>query len=568
MKYSQLPIKTSKTISGELTSKNARLLIQAGFIHQEMAGVYTFLTLGLRVLSKIENIIREEMNTIGAEILMTSLAPMENWVTSKRLDSVDVLMKTTPANTKAKLKHDAEYVLSPTHEDMVTPMMREFNRSYKDFPFALYQIQTKFRNEPRAKSGLLRCREFRMKDLYSFHTNEESLKKYYEASKEVYWRVFNRLGFDRIDTFITLASGGDFTKDYSHEFQTVCEAGEDIVFRVASSGLTFNREVAPSKAPIIDQSSHEEKPLQEVEGAGIIGVEEVAVHVGIKPEQTTKTLIFENENEEIIVAAVRGGYDVNEEKLKKVSGSEKLVLAREETIEKVTGAKVGYAGLLNLPKDVKIFMDESMQGRKNFEMGANKTNYHSVNVNFGRDLPLPEKFHDIKIAKEGDLYPETGEVYDVFKTAEIGNIFPLGTKYAKLFNYYYTDENGKEQLVYMGSYGIGPSRIMGVLVEKYADEKGLVWSDAVAPFRVHLISLKQDDRAQDVYKRLQEKSIDVFYDDRDVSAGQKFADADLLGIPVRLVVSPKTGEKIEWKKRTEQTTELLDLDMIFARLQK
>ncbi|MDE2590644.1 MAG: hypothetical protein KGL95_13380, partial [Patescibacteria group bacterium] len=246
----------------------------------------------------------------------------------------------------------------------------------------------------------------------------------------------------------------------------------------------------------------------------------------------------------------------------------KLVLAREETIEKVTGAKVGYAGLLNLPKDVKIFMDESMQGRKNFEMGANKTNYHSVNVNFGRDLPLPEKFHDIKIAKEGDLYPETGEVYDVFKTAEIGNIFPLGTKYAKLFNYYYTDENGKEQLVYMGSYGIGPSRIMGVLVEKYADEKGLVWSDAVAPFRVHLISLKQDDRAQDVYKRLQEKSIDVFYDDRDVSAGQKFADADLLGIPVRLVVSPKTGEKIEWKKRTEQTTELLDLDMIFARLQK
>lgn len=568
MRYTQLPIKTSKTISGELTSKNARLLIQAGFIHQEMAGVYSFLPLGLRVLNKIERIIREEMNTIGAEVLMTSLAPIENWLISKRLDSVDVLMKTTPANEKAKLKHNAEYVLSPTHEDMVTPMMREFNRSYKDFPFAVYQIQTKFRNEPRAKSGLLRCREFRMKDLYSFHASVESLKDYYEKSKEVYWRVFDRLGFNRSDTFITLASGGDFTKDYSHEFQTVCDAGEDIVFRVPSSGLTFNREVAPSKAPVMDQSSEEEKPREEVEGAGIIGVEEVAAHVGIRPDQTTKTLLFENEKKEIIAAAVRGGYDVDEEKLKKVSASESLKLATAETVEKITGAKVGYAGLLNLPQGVKIFMDESMHGRKNFEMGANKTNFHSINVNFGRDLPLPEKFYDIKVAKEGDLYPETGEVYEVYKTAEIGNIFPLGTKYSKLFDYYYTDENGKEQLVYMGSYGIGPSRIMGVLVEKYADEKGLVWSDAVAPFQVHLISIKQDEQAEELYTTLREKGIEVFYDDRDVSAGQKFADADLFGMPVRLVVSPKTGDKIEWKKRTEQASELVDVSTVLQRLQK
>ena len=524
--------------------------------------------LGLQVLKKIEEIIREEMNTIGVEVLMSSLAPIDNWVQSKRFDSVDVLMKTTPANEKAKAKHNAEYVLSPTHEDMVTPMMREFNRSYKDFPFAVYQIQTKFRNEPRAKSGLLRCREFRMKDLYSFHTSEEDLKKFYEVSKDVYWRVFDRIGFDRKDTFIALASGGDFTKEYSHEFQTVCDAGEDILFRVPSTGLVFNREVTPSKAPTMDQIGEEMMPLEEVEGAGIIGVEEVAKHVGITPEQTTKTLLFSNEKDEIIAAAVRGGYDMDEEKLRKVSGSVSLRLASAEIVEKVTGAKVGYAGLLNLPKEVKIFMDESMQGRRNFEMGANKTNYHSINVNFGRDLPEPEKFYDIKIAKKGDLYPETGEVYEVYKAAEIGNIFPLNTKFSHAFNYYYTDETGKENPVYMGCYDIGPSRILGVLVEKFADEKGLIWPESVAPFAVHLISIKQDEKAEVLYKELQEKGIDVFYDDRDVSAGQKFADADLFGIPYRLVVSSKTGERIEWKKRTDTTSELLEKTEVLHRLKK
>jgi prolyl-tRNA synthetase len=579
MKYSQLPIKTSKTVSGELSSKNAKLLTQAGFIHQEMAGVYSFLPLGLRVLKKIEDIIRKEMDTIGAEVFMPSLAPIENWVRSKRFDSVDVLMKTTPANEKAKLKHDTEYVLNPTHEDIVTPLMKEFNRSYKDFPFAVYQIQTKFRNEPRAKSGLLRCREFRMKDLYSFHTSEESLKKYYEASKEVYWRVFDKLGFNRSDTFITLASGGDFTKEYTHEFQTVCDAGEDIIFRVPSLGLTFNREVAPSKAPVMDQSNEEMQPLQEVEGAGIIGVEEVAQHVGITSQQTTKTLLFENDpstnsgQEKVIVAAaVRGGYDVDVEKLQKVSGLDNLKLASAETVEKITGAKVGYAGLLNLPQEVRIFMDESMDGRRNFEMGANKTNFHSINVNFGRDLVKPDKFYDIKIAKEGDIYPETGEVYEVYKAAEIGNIFPLGTKFSKAFDYYYTDEQGNQQIVYMGSYGIGPSRIMGVLVEKLADEKGLVWPETVAPFQVHLIGIMNQEsvvkeKAQEIYQKLRQKGIEVFFDDREnISAGQKFNDADLFGIPVRLVVSPKTGEKIEWKKRTEQQTEFLSLEEVIARV--
>lgn len=567
MKYSQVPFKTNKTVSRDLVSKNANLLTKAGFIHQEIAGVYTFLPFGLRVLAKIENIIREEMDKIGVEILMTSLAPIDNWVTTKRFESVDVLMKTTPANEKAKAKNDTEYVLSPTHEDLVTPLVQGFVKSYKDFPIAVYQIQTKFRNEPRAKSGLLRCREFRMKDLYSFHTSEEDLKVYYEKAKDAYWATFERLGLGRHTSFLTLASGGDFTKEYSHEFQTICDAGEDIVFHVKSKNLTFNREVAPSKAPAIDFKDDEMKPMEEVKGEGIIGVEELAKYLKIPFERTTKTILFEDEKGTVIAAAVRGGYDINEEKLRKITGAEQLTLASAETVKRVTGAEVGYAGLLNLPKEVKVYVDDSIEGQKNIEMGANRTNYHSINVNFGRDLPEPERYYDFKIAKEGDSYPETGEVYEVYKVAEIGNIFPLNVKFSKAFGFMYKDEKGKEHPVYMGSYGIGPSRIMGVMVEKFADDKGLVWPKNVAPFDVHLISLRENEKAEELYKKLEDAGIEVLYDDReDVGAGAKFADADLIGIPVRLVVSQKTEGKIEWKERTKSDTELLSFDEVLKRL--
>ncbi len=567
MKYSKMPFKTNKLISREIVSKNASLLMRAGFIHQEIAGVYTFLPLGLRVLTKIEKIIRDEMDKIGIELLMTSLAPIDNWITTKRFDSVDVLMKTTPANEKAKAKNTTEYVLSPTHEDMVTPLVQDFVKSYKEFPVAVYQIQTKYRNEPRAKSGLLRCREFRMKDLYSFHTSEEDLKQYYEKARDAYWNVFEKLGLGRSTSYLTLASGGDFTEDYSHEFQTICDAGEDIIFHVKSKNLTFNREVAPSKAPVLDQSDEELKPMQEVEGKGIIGVEELAKYLKIPVESTTKTIFFEDENGEVIAAGVRGGYDINEEKLIKITGAKSLILASAETVRKVTKAEVGYAGLLNLPKDVRIYMDESMKDRRNFEMGANKTHYHSINVNFGRDIDEPSEFYDFKTAKEGDLYPETGEKYEVYKVAEIGNIFPLNTKFSKAFGFYFTDNEGKEKPIYMGSYGLGSSRVMGVMVEKFSDDNGLVWPKNVAPFDVHLISIKSNEKAEEVYKRLQDAGVEVLYDDReDVSAGNQFADADLIGIPVRLVVSAKSGDKIEWKSRTDKESELLTFDEVLEKL--
>ena len=532
-----------------------------------MAGTYTYLPLGLKVLTKIEQIIREEMNRIGEEILMPSITPISLWQQTGRFDTVDVLMKTTAANKFALAKNASEYVLNPTHEEIVVPLGQKYILSFKDFPFALYQIQTKFRNEPRVKSGLLRGREFRMKDLYSFHTSITDFKKYYEETKKVYFKVFERLGLEK-ETVIVLASGGSFTDDYSHEFQTICKTGEDTLFYVKSKNIYYNKEVAPSKAPPVKYKDTKILPRQDVLGKGIIGVEELANFLNIPIEKTTKTLIFDTDAGRIITAAVRGGYNINEDKLRKVAKCKALKLASEKTVKKITGAEIGYAGILNLPKKVEIYIDESVGNRKNFETGANRTHYHSVNVNFGRDLSLPKKFYDIKIPKEGDLYPETSELYQIFTASEVGNIFPLYTKFTDAFNYKFIDRDGKEKPIYMGCYGIGSSRTMGVIVEKFHDDRGIIWPESVAPYQYHLIGLDLKDKSVNlkvhkVYKELLDKGKEVLFDDReDVSAGEKFADADLIGIPYRLVISKRSGEKIEVKKRNESKSQLTTLDNI------
>ena len=565
MKLSAYPFKTTKSVSSDLVSKNAKLLTQAAFIRQEVAGVYTFLPLGLRVLNKVELIIREEMDKVAVELLMTALAPKSAWEQTGRLDNVDVLMKTSGANAASLAKNSTEYVLNSTHEEIVTPLVRDFVSSYKELPVAVYQIQSKFRNEPRAKTGLLRCREFRMKDAYSFHRSPEDLQRYYDLMKEVYMAIFRRLGLGD-DTVMTLASGGDFTPDFSHEFQTICEAGEDTIFLVKSKNLCFNREVAPSQAPRLDDEAEELRPMKEVEGVGVIGVDALAEFFKISVEKTTKTLLFQTDTGDVIAAIVRGGYEVDEEKLKKIVGCKQLTLAPADVVKSVTGAEVGYAGPFNLPSSVKLFFDESTSNRKNFECGANKTNFHSCNVNWGRDLTIPEQFYDFKIAKEGDFYPETGEQYEVHKACEVGNIFPLNTKFSEACNFTYLDEEGKSQPVYMGCYGIGPSRLVGVIVEKFADEKGLVWPKHLAPYTVHLIDLQQAERGQEIYEKLQHAGIEVLWDNRDLRAGEKFADADLLGIPYRVLVSAKTGGKVELKKRTASEVSLISVEELIAQV--
>lgn len=568
MKYSKLHTKIIKN-SKEYESVNATLLQKAGFIHQTMAGVYTFLPLGLRVLQKIEAIVREEMDKIGVEMYMPAISPKEIWEKTGRLQTIDVLMKAVAANETSKRESNNEYVLNCTHEDLVTPIAQLFNTSYKDFPFAYYQIQDKFRNEPRAKSGLLRGREFRMKDLYSFHVSEEDLLDFYHKyAKEAYVRVYQRVGLGE-QTVIALASGGDFTDEYSHEFQTRCEAGEDVIFYSKAEDVYYNREVAPSKAPLPENMEEEMKQVEDVYGENIVGMDDLVEFLQVPANRCVKTLIYKADGE-VVVVAVRGDYDINEIKLKKVLGCKQLALADEETVQQTTGASLGYAGIINLPDSIRRVFDDSIEPLKNFECGTNKTNYHTINLNWGRDLEMPEQFFDIKLAKEGDLDPKSGEQLETFAAAEVGNIFPLNTKFSEAFDYKYTDENGEQHYVYMGSYGIGTTRLVGVLAEIFNDENGIIWPEAVAPYQVQLVALNLDDeqvaaRAEAVYQQLTEAGVEVLFDDRlEASAGEKFANADLIGCPWRVVISKKTGEQLEVKRRSEDETRMVSVDELLA----
>jgi prolyl-tRNA synthetase len=563
-RYSKLFGKTIKN-SKEYNSHNATLLIRAGFVKHEMAGVYSLLPLGLKVLKKIENIIREEMDKVANEVFMPVLQPVENWNQTNRFDSFDVLFKAIGANENSRKLNSQEYAIGASAEEMVTPLAKSQNQSYKDFPFSIYQFQNKFRNEARPKSGLLRGREFIMKDSYSFHTSHKDMLEYYEVMKKVYTRIFERAGLGDI-TVEAIASGGAFSDENSHEYQTITDVGEDTLFKDPKSGVIYNQEVTPSKAPLFDTSKEQEKDIQEVEGKGIIGVEELAKFLKIEVERTTKTLLFEADSgKRVIAAALRGDYDINTEKFGKVIGSTDFQLASEKTVEKITGAKVGYAGLLNLPKEVEVYMDDSMQERKNFEMGANKTDYHTINVNFGRDLKLPDQFYDFKLAKKGDICPESGEKYEIMSAVEVGNIFPLNTKYSDAFDYKFIDKSGKLQPVYMGCYGIGLQRTMGVIAEVFSDEKGLCWPDTVAPFDVHFITLDKDHdkQAQDLIKQIEGLGKQVLWDDREnTSAGEKFVDADLIGIPVRLILSDKRTKQggVEITHRKTKESKVVSVD--------
>lgn len=566
MRVSQLFTKTSKTAPADDVAQNAQLLTRAGFIHKEMAGVYTYLPLGLRVLENIKKIVREEMNAIGGqEVMMTTLQPRELWEKTDRWDDakVDNWFKT-------KLVNGTELGVGLTHEEPVVDALSAYINSYKDLPIYTYQIQNKFRNELRAKSGLLRGREFVMKDMYSFARNQAEHEKLYEQAADAYHRVYQRLGLGDI-TFRVKADGGIFTERFSDEFQTLSNVGEDTLFKVPDTDEYYNEEVAPSRAPVAKIVGDEILPMEEVEGKGMIGVGPLAEYLGISIDQTTKTMLFTTDTGDVIAAAVRGGYEVNEIKLRKIVGARKLTLADEATVRRVTGAEVGYAGILNLNPEVRVIVDESCSNRINFEMGANRTDYHTVNVNWGRDLPLPEQFYDIKVAREGDIHPDSGKVYELHRAVEVGNIFPLESKYTDALGVYFTNEEGSQESIIMGCYGIGISRLMGVLAEHFSDDKGLVWPEAVAPFKVYLVRIGGETaikQADELYGELVDKGIEVIYDDRDVRPGEKFADSELIGIPHRITVSDRLieAQKFEYTERSTGTTAELTHDELLAKL--
>ena len=554
MRYSKLFPKTIKQVPSGATLASHKFLYQAGYIRESTAGRYYLLPLGIRVFHKIQNIIKEEMDLAGGQEMITPvLHPMALWAETNRNNSVGFELMSI------KDRSEMEFVLGGTAEEMLVDLVRKFQISYKDLPFNLYQFSTKFRDEMRARGGLLRVREFVMKDAYSFHATEDDFKKEYKNMEKTYSRIFDRMG---LKTHIVESDNGYIGGEYCHEFIVESEAGES-KFLTDEQGYSAHEDVArftPSKV----KNDSEMLPMKDKEGVGIIGVEELAEFLKIPVEITTKTILFQTEKG-VIAAAVRGGYEINEAKLKKVAGVYQLELASAETVKKVTGAEVGYAGMLNLPSDVEQYFDLTTANRTNFEMGANKTNFHTINVNFGRDIPMPKEFYDFATAKEGDIGPN-GHPLIAKKGIEVGNIFQLGLHYSsKMKDAHFIDEKGEAKPYYMGCYGIGLGRTLATIVEVFNDDKGIIWPKAVSPYQVHLIGLDLEDteikaKVEDVYNRLQAAGVEVLYDDRNLRAGEKFADADLVGISTRLVVSKKSGDKVEVKRRDVKETEFMILE--------
>ncbi|MCX6927096.1 MAG: proline--tRNA ligase, partial [Verrucomicrobia bacterium] len=466
-----------------------------------------------------------------------------------------------------KDRRGATCCLGPTHEEIITDILRREIKSYKDLPKCAYQIQTKFRDEIRPRFGLMRAREFVMKDAYSFDADEAGLNASYEAMRQAYHKICQRIGFQYR---AVEADSGAIGGSGSQEFMVLADTGEDTILFCDRCDYAANQERAQSRLQEFPQET-ERKPMEAVLGEGLIGVEPLAKFLNIPVWKTTKTLVYQADDK-VVAVAVRGDCDVNEIKVTNFLGCKALRLASADTIRQLTGAEVGYAGPIGLPPSVRVIADHGVGNRVNFECGANKTNFHNINVNFGRDLPLPE-FGDFKLAKAAEGCPRCAGQLQSARGIEVGHIFKLGTKYSEAMSLRYLDAQGKSQPVIMGCYGIGITRMAAAWIEQNHDDKGILWSPQIAPFDVHLVCLNMEDpavsaQAEVIYRQLREAGFEVLFDDRIARAGEKFSDADLIGIPARLTISKRTIEqgKVEFKLRQDAKAELLSLEEAQARI--
>lgn len=552
MRYSQLFGKTLRDKPKDVTSRSHELLLRAGFIMPVAAGIYDFLPLGFRVLEKIDKIIKKELAKRGVQhLLMPFVHPAVLWKETGRFTK----MKRILAVFKAQ--HGSEYLLAPTHEETVTDLARKFIFSYRDLPVILNQNQWKYRDEIRVTGGLLRTREFLMQDAYSFDANDEGLEKSFNLISEAYNAIFSRMGFE---ITVVKADSGSIGGSGSEEFMVLSSAGEDTIFGCDNCDYKANIEKAESVFPSFDQNEKIE-PMKAVLGKGIIGVEALAKFLKIPVEKTTKTLLYQADDK-VVAVCVRGGYNVSEIKLANILNCINLSLAAPEAVNKVTGAKVGYAGPVGLPKEVQVLWDETTAGRLNFEAGANKTDHHNINVNFDKDIEKPKNFFDVREVKMGETCINCKKGKLVKHSAiELGHVFKLGTIYSKAMNAMFLDKDGNRNPLVMGCYGIGMTRILAAAVEQHHDERGMIWPKNLAPFDIHLLTLGNvEQRGEEVYKKLTYEGIDVLWDDRNESPGVKFADCDLIGIPVRLIVSEKTGERIEVKLRKDKESKVVSIE--------
>lgn len=555
MRYSKL---FGKTVHGEASGSDMvshQLLVRAGFIRESVAGRYFFLPLGWRVHEKIKAIIKEEMDAIGAqEMISPVLHPLELWQETNRTTTTGFELMSV------KDRRGAAFALGGTAEEMFVDVSRKFQLSYKDLPYTVYQFSTKFRDELRARGGLLRVREFVMKDAYSFHVDESDFKKEYQAMSEAYTRIFARVG---LETFQVAADNGYIGGEYCHEFQVIHPQGEGRFF-VSSGGSYVAHEDIASMTLSPKNSQDALQPLTQVEAKRGVTIADGAAFHGLPEWQQLKCVVYQTDTKQLVVAAIRGDLEVNEIKLKKAVNALNIELATAESIVSM-GSVPGFVSPVGLPHEVAVVSDLSLDGVVNLYGGANALHQDYLNINPGRDFQATAHA-DIAMAVAGEKAPDGG-VLEEQRGIEVGNIFQLGLHYSSLMKgAEFVDSDGKTKPYYMGCYGIGLGRTLATVVEQYHDEKGICWPDAIAPYSVHLISLPGgEEMAAKVYDQLMADGIDVLWDDRAISAGAKFTDADLIGIPWRVVVSKKTGDQVEVKQRRSseasqmEVTQLLDV---------
>jgi len=534
MRFSKMFFQTLRETPGEAEIASHRLMLRAGLIRRLASGIYTYLPMGYRALRKVENIIREEMDRAGAqEMLMPALQPVELWEESGRLDvylAENILFR-------SKDRMGRWFALGPTHEEVVCEAARARVRSYRDLPFTLYQIQTKYRDEIRPRFGLMRCKEFGMKDAYSFDLDVDGMNVSYEAMYKAYVRIFERCG---LSARPVEADSGAIGGEVSHEFMILAESGEDTIVSCDSCDYAANLEKAEVRAGAEDVPPDvEPKPLEDIDTPGVRTIEQLTEFLGVSASELVKTLIYMADDRPVAVL-LRGDHQLNEIKLKRALGAGDVALANDETIERVTGAPVGFAGPQEIKKDVDIVMDRDVAPMSNFISGGGRTDVHTRNVNRGRDFQAAVTA-DIREAAGGDPCPRCdGGKLRMRRGVEVGHVFKLGTKYSEKMNVVYTDPEGIEHPVVMGCYGIGVGRTLAAVVEEHNDENGIVWPVAVAPYEVYITPISVDNReqveaAEKIYSDLAADGIEVVLDDRDERPGVKFKDADLIGFPVKVI---------------------------------
>ena len=564
MKISKFFLPTLREVPSDADIISSKLMLRSGMIRKLASGIYEWLPLGLKVLKKVEQIIREEMDRIGGqEVWLPLLMPRELWEETGRWGIYGKEL------FRLKDRKDSDFCLGPTHEEVITDIARREIRSYKQLPSMFYQFGIKFRDEIRPRFGVMRAREFYMKDAYSFHASEEDAENYYQEAFKAYERICKRCGFKfRSVEAASGAIGGSF----SHEFMVLAETGEEEI-AWCDCGYAANTE----KARCLQQKNNgpdEMLPVEETHTPEMKTIEAVAKFFKASPENFIKSIIYLVDGKPVMVL-VRGDYEINENKIKEHLGAGEVLLAGPETVEKATGAPVGFAGPVRLPVGgIRIIADFSVECMVNSIAGANKKDYHLKNVNLERDYK-PEKFYDLRKVVKGDNCPKCAKLPLIFSRGiEVGHSFKLGTKYSKSMKAVFLDSQGKEQLFIMGCYGIGVSRIVAACIEQMNDENGIIWPSNIAPFQVIMIPIDYKDpdikeAADRLYTQMQENGIEVLLDDRDERPGVKFKDADLIGIPVRITIGSRTlPDKVELKLRTAKQPELIDINDVVETVKK